>query len=206
MKYKTILTNTSSHQERTFFNADMVGSKKLAQSQDWTVARLYARAGDYFDLCGEQLARYGAERVRIEGDAIKAAFAPGNAHAAINAAIAIQEACEKAWGHEENPNYGAVGIATGPAADLGDDYLGMSAVIARHLALASSALAVSCCATTISKCDTSQIQSAHGNKAGRKAAEYVGAEKELRVPVAPAPIKYHEILWSKSAYGLKGKA
>ncbi|GLU32152.1 hypothetical protein WKR88_08490 [Trinickia caryophylli] len=190
-RYSEIFSSPDRKSERTFLVADLVGSKDLARS-GVSYDDFLKNAVQFFDICDDHLGNHGAERIRLDGDAVKAAFDPDQAHMAVKAAIAIHKA-SKGLPH---PTLAAVGIATGSVVDVDDDYASMVTISARHLALAGSPLSILICLNTAQRIGAGS----------HFAADAIGDRQAVLLPIASKPVEYHEVKWDKIRYGLKSKA
>lgn len=180
----------------TILMADMVGTKEKAR-QGIDLVGAFTR---FIGVCEDKIEQFGGAVLRLQDDAIKAAFPTEHKGNAVRAAVAIQQELDGLGPEDEHARNCAIGVATGPVIRVpNDDHVGDATVLARHLALAGSAKSVLLDSETVDGLDHSALDlERYGGS-----AQSLRTPHRIRLPVLGDPVVYYEAQWSQSPFGVK---
>jgi class 3 adenylate cyclase/cold shock CspA family protein len=192
----------------TFMFVDMCDSTGLKEQGEatWipTTAWMY-------DTVASAINKGGAGTIiKHLGDGIMAVYGPDDATAALNDAIAVQEALEEGVEGRLVRFSCSIGIATGTAVRFdspqgGIDYLGQVTDRASRLCDVASPQAIFVDTVTLDNSLVNRLTSKVGDALRRLPAEYKGEVQKAQLKGFAVPVEYHEIKWSQQLFGVKSK-
>jgi class 3 adenylate cyclase/cold shock CspA family protein len=213
VRLREAFADPRSKQHGTFMFLDQIGSTR-AKTTSSEAAWVNELAFTYDTVVGCVAKRCTAAKIKYVGDGMLISF-DGDDYAldAIMIAIAVQEAIEDANRSTFDGGLGAVtlelsiGIASGTAYRFRDpngvqDHLGLVVDRAARLCDAASAKAIFIDRATYAATNFLRVQSRVGEVFNRTPEEYAGAMQTAVLKGMPAPVDYHEILWSKTLFGV----
>ncbi|GAA1533311.1 adenylate/guanylate cyclase domain-containing protein [Kribbella lupini] len=184
--------------------ADIVGSTDMKAKGEVT---WLPTVGKFYDVVGEAVSQTGGRVVKYLGDGAVLAFDDDKAAEAINAAILIQESLEELRHDNKLQCQCSIGVTTGRPVSFeiagATDFVGESVDLAARLCGAANPNAVWADANTVSAANMARVRSRVGAAMRRGVAEYRTGEESVRLKGFSDPVKYHEIIWSTTPFGVR---
>jgi len=202
-----IFRDPDAREQGTIMFVDMQNATD-AKSAD-VEAKWLTQTGFVYDAVVRAMLLAGAGQiVKFLGDGVMVHYGDDHTTAAINDAIAIQEAIQRGVDAKQVQVAVSIGLATGELVAFDSpsgtrDYLGLTVDRASRLCAAASAQAVFVDAATVASAQMNRVLSEVGKVLRRSIEEYHGQLQRTPLKGFPEPVPYHEILWGPQYFGLK---
>lgn len=187
---------------------DLVNSTGMKQQQP--EAAWLTTYGWFFDVLANTIEPSKGRVVKYLGDGGMVVFSDEHAAEAINYAIKVQEAIADAKASNRVSCECSIGIAYGDIVEFdtsegGKDYIGSVADRAFRLCSAANANAIFVDTETVTAAAMNRVLSRVGASTApkRKAVEYQGDVESTPAKGFAHPVRYHEILWASTRYGVR---
>ncbi len=189
---------------RVVMFVDMTGSTAMKEQEP--EAHWLTTLGHFFGLVGRQV---GPERItKYLGDGVLAVYEDGDAAEAINAAIRIQEELAKDNQDRIVDCFCSIGIAAGEVIRYQDPrgqdhYIGIVVDRAARLCSHASPKSILVDKATVDTAAMNRVKAVMGEWPPRRTVDdYLGEPQTASLKGFQALVKYYEIWWDRTRYGV----